>query len=605
MKKLFNLWRIAILPLAVLAVSPAFNSCSPDDELEIKVTGVSIDNPVNAMVIGASVKLEATVLPEDALHKDVAWTSDDESILTVDEHGIVRALAEGTATITVTTDDGGFTDTCEIIVTEDVIAVTRVELDREAIEIYDNTNDKLIATVYPIDATNQKVTWSSDDDTIATVDQEGNVEGVSEGEAVITVTTEDGEHTAICEVTVLSSAIPVEDITVNPVSMGLKINQSQTISFEIFPGDATNQDVTWSSDTPSVADVGENGLVTAASIGTAIITVATDDGGFTATCEVKVTEIEVIVAGMAGDTRSPRGYVWNNGVGTVLGDGASNSIAVAVTYEGDNVYVLGTNGSPTQPAYWKDGEMTQLKDSPNATVKDIFVKDGDVYAAWHERIGFYMFPMTWADGTVTQLSENGSVEVNALWVDGTDIYAVGFDNMPYKDSELTIATVWKNGAFDRYLTDGGDMYSTSVAKDIYIDGSDIYIAGNESMPYTGNLNGRIWKNNELLYSYANDKSMEILSLMVYNGDVYAAGWETGDGGGPVGIVFKNDQKLYTLGANTQVNAIYIYDGDVYFTGYATASWTNTAQVWKNGEVLYTLKADDANMATNGTSIIVK
>lgn len=145
----------------------------------------------------------------------------------------------------------------------------------------------LTATVAPSDATNKAVTWSSSDDTIATV-TDGVVTGVAAGDATITVTTVDGSFTATCGVTVEAATVAVTGVTVSPTSDSIAVSETLTLTATVAPENATNKAVTWSTSEATVATV-EDGVVTGVSAGTATITVTTVDGNFTDNCEVTVT----------------------------------------------------------------------------------------------------------------------------------------------------------------------------------------------------------------------------------------------------------------------------------------------------------------------------
>lgn len=163
------------------------------------VTGVTL--PETAEVSqGSTTTLTATVAPSDATNKNVTWSSSNISVATVDEDGVVTGILQGTATITVTTEDGSFTDECEVTVTAPV-AVTGVTLNLNTASVAEGKTVTLTATVAPANAANKNVTWSTSDPSIATVSN-GVVTGVAAGTATITVTTADGGHTATCTVTV-------------------------------------------------------------------------------------------------------------------------------------------------------------------------------------------------------------------------------------------------------------------------------------------------------------------------------------------------------------------------------------------------------------------
>ena len=175
-----------------------------------KVTGVSLDKTNLNLNVGVEATLTPTITPDNATDKSVTWESSAPGVATVDTNGKVTAVAEGTATITVTTADGGKTATCEVTVTQPAeTPVTSVTLDKTRLTLDVGGSDTLTATVKPDDATNKAVTWSTSDKNVATVDQNGNVKAVGAGKATITATTADGSgKTATCEVTVNGPVLP-------------------------------------------------------------------------------------------------------------------------------------------------------------------------------------------------------------------------------------------------------------------------------------------------------------------------------------------------------------------------------------------------------------
>ena len=251
-----------------------------DEFITIPVTRVTLSETELPLLIGATETLTATVVPSDATNQKVTWSSNNTAVAIV-ENGTVTAVFGGTATITVTTEDGNHTATCEVTVT---VPVTGVMLSQTELPLVKGATATLTATVAPSDATNKKVTWSSNNTAVAIVEN-GTVTAVSGGNATITVTTEDGNHTATCEVTV---AVSATGVTLSQTELSLVKGATATLRATVVPSDATNQKVTWHSNNTSVATV-ENGTVTAVSGGgNATITVTTEDGNHTATCEVTV-----------------------------------------------------------------------------------------------------------------------------------------------------------------------------------------------------------------------------------------------------------------------------------------------------------------------------
>ena len=166
----------------------------------VSATGVILNKSTLSLPVGSNETLSATVSPSNATNANVSWSSSDATIATV-ANGKVTAVKAGTATITVKTEDGGYTATCAVTVT---IPVTGVTLNKSTLALVAGSSATLATTITPEDATNKSVTWSSSDTSIATV-SDGKVTAVKAGTATITVTTTDGSKTATCTVTVVAN----------------------------------------------------------------------------------------------------------------------------------------------------------------------------------------------------------------------------------------------------------------------------------------------------------------------------------------------------------------------------------------------------------------
>ena len=151
----------------------------------------------------------------------------------------------------------------------------------------------LIETVKPTNATNKNVSWSSSDENVASVNTNGRVTAVAAGEAIITVTTEDGEKTATCKVTVEGTPTPivnVSSVSLNKTETTLGVNETEKLVATISPENATNKNVTWSTSNSGVVTVDQNGNISGVAKGEAFVMVKTEDGGKTALCKVIVQE---------------------------------------------------------------------------------------------------------------------------------------------------------------------------------------------------------------------------------------------------------------------------------------------------------------------------
>lgn len=186
------------------------------------VTSIGLDKTELTLTAGGeTATLAATVLPEDASDKNVAWTSSDTGVATVAD-GVVTPVSEGSTTITATA--GGFSAECSVTVSAANVAATGVTLDQHELTLTVGTPGTLTATVTPENATNKKLTWISSAEAVATVEN-GVVTPVAMGTATITATTEDGEFSDSCVVTVKEKALDPDD----PLS---------GFTFKIWGGDA-------------------------------------------------------------------------------------------------------------------------------------------------------------------------------------------------------------------------------------------------------------------------------------------------------------------------------------------------------------------------------
>ena len=257
----------------------------------IAVTGVTLDKTTLALEVGGSETLTATVKPDNASNKMVAWSTDKEAIAKVDANGKVTAVAEGDATITATAGDKSAT--CKVTVSKATVAVTGVTLNKTSIEITVGSSETLVATVKPDDATDKTVTWESNKTAVATVDAEGKVTAITEGDA--TITAKAGSKSATCSVKVSKVVIAVTSVTLNKTTLSLTEGKSETLTATVKPDDATDKTVTWSSDNEATAVVDANGKVTAVAPDKGGATITAKAGEKSATCKVTVNK-EVIAA---------------------------------------------------------------------------------------------------------------------------------------------------------------------------------------------------------------------------------------------------------------------------------------------------------------------
>ena len=233
-----------------------------------------------------TVQLIANALPEDAFDTSFTWNSSDPNVASVDAEGVVTAITKGDAIITVSAN-GGSDISAECAVHVDLL-VKEIELSETEIGLEPGDTKKLNVTVNPAEAFVKDVVWSSDNEEIASVDQDGNVIAKNIGIATITVQTTDGSDLSVeCKVKV---AELVKAISVLPTEATIKEGETMQFSCSVAPESATYKEINWTSDDNDVATVDSDGLVTAVSSGTTKIKAnATDGSDVYGECTVTVT----------------------------------------------------------------------------------------------------------------------------------------------------------------------------------------------------------------------------------------------------------------------------------------------------------------------------
>ena len=234
----------------------------------VPVSSVSLNYTSLELTEGETAKLEATVLPDNAADKTVTWSTSDYGIARVNDKGKVTAMKEGTASITAQAGDK--TAVCTVVVkAKAYIPVDNISLNKTELVLLAELSEQLFVTITPYNASDQSVSWSSSDTSIATVDEVGKVTAVKEGSATITVKA--GDKTAECKITVNNNIILVAGVSVNPNSLTLQIGESAVLTATVFPDDATDKTVSWVSSAPEVMTVNADGKVTAVKSGGANI----------------------------------------------------------------------------------------------------------------------------------------------------------------------------------------------------------------------------------------------------------------------------------------------------------------------------------------------
>lgn len=253
---------------------------------------------------GTDDKAEQEKIAEAASKLNLTWSSSDEEVATVDETGLVTAVGAGEADITVSVADANISSTTHIKV---VILPTGVEAPETlSLELNGEATKALGAKMTPEDATDVKLAYLSSDESVATVDESGNVTAVGVGECTIT-TTIVADTTATAEDAGVDSemlVVPenakaetkvtvgkaIESITLDSNEGILTVGNTHTIKATVFPEDATDKAVTWKSSDESIATVDAEGNVTAKDTGNVTIMAVNSDGDVSSTYELTVNK---------------------------------------------------------------------------------------------------------------------------------------------------------------------------------------------------------------------------------------------------------------------------------------------------------------------------
>lgn len=225
----------------------------------------------------AAAPVKLTVAPAEATPETLIWDSSAPEIVTVDADGTLTGVAVGEAEITV----AALGRTATLHVRVSVLAET-VRLSKETVGLPIGGTVTLTATVLPENVTDKSIQWSSDNETVATVNADGTVTALHNGVAVITATC--GEATAQCKITVYT---PAASLSLSKAALGLKVGGTERLTAAISPDAASSRPIQWKSSNPAVATVSEDGTVKAVKAGTVTITATCDS--ITATCTVTVS----------------------------------------------------------------------------------------------------------------------------------------------------------------------------------------------------------------------------------------------------------------------------------------------------------------------------
>jgi len=258
-----------------------------EDEIVVNirkaVTSLKLTEDELSLDIEGTYQLEPVVEPVDAFNREVKYTSSNTGVATVSTSGTIEPKGVGNSTITATSVDGNKSDSVVVKITKQVKDVNVVSPASDKINI--DSTMQLVANTLPVDATNNKLIYTSSDTSTLSVDANGLVKSLKKGDASITITSDEG---SISKVVNLKAWVPVTNITTD-ANKSVKVGESFRLLYNLEPTEVSNPSVVFTSNNDVVCSVDNNGTVVAKGKGTAKITVKSEDTGVEASMNVSVT----------------------------------------------------------------------------------------------------------------------------------------------------------------------------------------------------------------------------------------------------------------------------------------------------------------------------
>lgn len=286
-------------------------------------SGIELSSTELVIEIGEETIINASITPSNVAEKRILWKSSNSAVVTV-EDGVIRAVGIGMATIFASTVDGSNL-TAKCLVTVTYPSVKSLSLNKTELNLAKDKKYKLECTILPVDATNKELTWKSNNEKVATVDDNGIVIAHSTGTATVIVSAKSNENVkARCTVYVTT---PITNLKLNNTTLSVLVEDKYQLMATIMPTVADNTRLKWTSSNTAVVSVTANGLITANQDGEAVVRVETTDGSeLSASCVVTVE-------------KHKQTFAWTNDFsllrngGELIEIGATASSGLPVTYK--------------------------------------------------------------------------------------------------------------------------------------------------------------------------------------------------------------------------------------------------------------------------------
>ncbi|NLI72336.1 MAG: hypothetical protein GX361_06335 [Bacteroidales bacterium] len=316
--------------------------CKKED---LTIKEISISTKEQTIKIGEKIKLEVTHTPNHLPAPIYVWRTADSNIAKAYADGTIEALNVGETVISVSTKDNLLKSECIIKVLP--IDASEIKFNTNELELFIEEENTLTYTIFPDNTTYKNVTWSSENEDIATVDKNGKVKAIGIGETKIIVKTENS-ISASCNVKV--NPIVSTAIKLNKNTLTLEMSDKETLNAIFTPYNTTNKKIIWSSSDNSIATVSESGEVTGINEGECVILAITEDSGVKAECTVNIklkglilskfthkmliNDSDIISVFYSTNNKPYNNAIWtssNPNIATITSNGTSSNTATIVS----------------------------------------------------------------------------------------------------------------------------------------------------------------------------------------------------------------------------------------------------------------------------------